>query len=349
MCAADGDETGRPVVMRDIAEAAGVHVTTVSLALRNSPQLPEATRQRIQELAREMGYRPNPLVMALVQSRRMTASSHFQGTLGFITRASFRENRVLSQYYQYAAERARQLGFKVDAFNLHEYGDDARKLQRVLLARNITGLLIAPLPDPAEQLELDWRHFAAVAMTFSLRSPTLDCVEPNYHAGMRMALEECFRLGYQRPGYVSTRGIEIRQQGWWRGAFLIYGQAPGSRRKPSDFIYDDRLNSAAFAKWFHRAKPDVLMGARTVLLACLRAGRAAKIFNPREIGLLELNINRRGPHAGIYTGKDVQCPPAVDLLVAKLLRNESGVPRYPQMVLLPPVWHAGRTLPLRKA
>ena len=39
------------VVLADIAKKAGVHVTTVSLALRNSPRLPEATRTRIRALA----------------------------------------------------------------------------------------------------------------------------------------------------------------------------------------------------------------------------------------------------------------------------------------------------------
>ena len=42
------------VVLADIAKKAGVHVTTVSLALRNSPRLPEATRTRIRALADQL-------------------------------------------------------------------------------------------------------------------------------------------------------------------------------------------------------------------------------------------------------------------------------------------------------
>jgi len=38
----------RRVTLADIARKAGVHVTTVSLAMRNHPRLPEKTRQRIQ-------------------------------------------------------------------------------------------------------------------------------------------------------------------------------------------------------------------------------------------------------------------------------------------------------------
>ena len=56
----------KPVTIKDIARQLDVSHTTVSLALRNHPSLPAATRARIQKLARELGYRPNPLVHALM-------------------------------------------------------------------------------------------------------------------------------------------------------------------------------------------------------------------------------------------------------------------------------------------
>src|SRR5215216_2735722 len=45
----------RRVTLSDIATHAKVHVTTVSLALRNHPRLPTETRERIQALAKKMG------------------------------------------------------------------------------------------------------------------------------------------------------------------------------------------------------------------------------------------------------------------------------------------------------
>ncbi|RRJ98846.1 LacI family DNA-binding transcriptional regulator [Opitutaceae bacterium TAV3] len=59
----------KDVNMEAVARAAGVHRTTVSMALRGHPKLPEATRARIRELAERMGYRPNPLVQALMSTR----------------------------------------------------------------------------------------------------------------------------------------------------------------------------------------------------------------------------------------------------------------------------------------
>jgi LacI family transcriptional regulator len=41
----------KPVSMQDLAKACGVSKNTVSQALRNSPQISEATRKRIAETA----------------------------------------------------------------------------------------------------------------------------------------------------------------------------------------------------------------------------------------------------------------------------------------------------------
>ena len=50
--------------MRQIAEAAGVSVATVSMALRNSERITPETREKVRAIATEMNYRPDPLIAA---------------------------------------------------------------------------------------------------------------------------------------------------------------------------------------------------------------------------------------------------------------------------------------------
>ena len=46
--------------LEDVARRAGVSKATVSLALNGSDRINAQTRARIERLAMEMGYRPNP-------------------------------------------------------------------------------------------------------------------------------------------------------------------------------------------------------------------------------------------------------------------------------------------------
>ena len=57
--------------LRSMATEAGVSVTTVSLALRNSRSISVATRKRIQKLARDRGYASNALVSAVFSQIRL--------------------------------------------------------------------------------------------------------------------------------------------------------------------------------------------------------------------------------------------------------------------------------------
>ncbi|RYG67712.1 LacI family transcriptional regulator [bacterium] len=57
------------VTMKDIADAAGVHVMTVSNALGNTRNVAPETREKIQRLAQELNYTPNISARALVAGK----------------------------------------------------------------------------------------------------------------------------------------------------------------------------------------------------------------------------------------------------------------------------------------
>ena len=52
---------GHQVTMKDIAKKLGVSVSTVSRALKDSPELHAETKKKIVETAKEMNYQPNLL------------------------------------------------------------------------------------------------------------------------------------------------------------------------------------------------------------------------------------------------------------------------------------------------
>jgi len=60
------------VSIKSVARAAGVSHSTVSRALRDSPLVSQGTKERIQGLARELGYFPNSIARSLVTRQTQT-------------------------------------------------------------------------------------------------------------------------------------------------------------------------------------------------------------------------------------------------------------------------------------
>lgn len=71
------------VSLQHIAVKAGVTKGTVSLALRNHPRISAATPVRVQAVAAELGYRPNPAVAAWMSHRRGVAPKTGGASIAF--------------------------------------------------------------------------------------------------------------------------------------------------------------------------------------------------------------------------------------------------------------------------
>jgi LacI family transcriptional regulator len=77
--------------MEDIAHAAGVSRSTVSRALRNDPRLKSDTCERVQKMASELGYRPNPFVATLMADLQRKRRPSTNSTFAFVTAHPSRE------------------------------------------------------------------------------------------------------------------------------------------------------------------------------------------------------------------------------------------------------------------
>lgn len=57
--------TQKPITIKDIAEKLNISVSTVSRALKDNHEISAQTRKTVQELAKQLGYKPNPIAVAL--------------------------------------------------------------------------------------------------------------------------------------------------------------------------------------------------------------------------------------------------------------------------------------------
>lgn len=337
--------------LQDVARQVGVHRTTVSLALRDHPRIPLETRERVKAAAARLGYQINPLVAALMQSRRLgRAVKHV--TLAYVTNYATRYgwkpvHHDRPDFFPGAARRARELGYNLEDFWLAEPGMTPARFCAILAARGIHGLIIGRLPPGQNSLQLEWGRFSSVSLGMTLRSPVLHHVTENHFDTVWQSMQRCLERGYRRVGFVFSEANDSPRVGdRWLGAYLLQQQAfPTKDRLPP--CPQIPAGEEAFTRWFNRHRPDALIAthARPVIGWLKKLG----VSVPRDVGIIDLEDHPQLDCAGVRYDPEIIGSLAVEMLVGLLHRNETGVPATNQHeVLLTGEWCEGRTLPSRR-
>ena len=335
----------------DVARSAGVHRTTVSLALRNHPRIPQATRDRVKQIANDLGYRINPLVSALMQSRR-TGKPVKHATLAYVTNYPTRygwlpEHHDRPNFFPGAVQRAQDFGYKLEHFWLAEPGMTPRRFCDMLSARGINGLIIGRLPPGLRALELEWDRFSSVALGMTLRSPILHHVTENHFDTVWQAMERCRERGYRRVGFLFSDGNDSPRVGdRWLGAYLTQQLSfPAADRLP--VCPKVPTDEAGFRKWFLRYKPDALLVNNPKLLVDWLHNLGLNA--PKDVGVVALEHRREMECTGIYYDPAKIGALAVEMLIGLMHRNETGVPAVPHEISLTGEWRENCMLPPRFA
>lgn len=336
--------SARPT-LQQIADAANVSRMTVSLALRNHPRISPSTRERIQRLARELGYRPDAEVSKLMSYLRRAKPARSASTIALLTTAGkpqpWQFNRHFRKFYEGACRRAEASGYRLDEFWLKEPGLTSRRLTRILDTRAIEGLLIGPLHNPSGHLSIDFARFAAAEYGQNVWRPQLHRADHNHFQGMLLAVRQLQRLQYKRIGLALLQGFDRRVVHAWEGAYL-YSQGnvrPADRIPP--FIARD-LERASFQDWFRAHRPDAIISSHLDVRTWLAS---AGVRIPGQVGFVFLDwLDESDDCAGINQHYERIAEAAVDLIVNQILHNERGVPDHPRLVLLDGEWMDGSTV-----
>lgn len=336
-----------PTTMAGVARAAGVSVMTVSRVLRGEHGHAAATVARVKKACVELGYRPDPLVGALMQARRRNRDPGFHGVLAFINtrdRSLDCLHPNIRALEEGAREQAMRSGFKLEEFRAAPDAAALNALMRVLRARGIPGALWLHLEQPGARFAVDVSGIASATIGFSLEAPAFHRATNFQLESMQKAIEKVLERGYQRPGYVTLRQSEMRVHRQWASAWIEHRLHTGNAVWPDPLILDATdMNGArkSFLRWMRKTRIDVILTSFQEVLSWVEAEGWDV---PGEVGLVSLDATPGGRWAGI----DQQWPrigaAAVDLITGQLNRNERGEPSNPRLVMVAGQWQEGRTL-----
>lgn len=352
------------VTQADVAKTAGVHVTTVSLALRNHPSLPPATRQRIQTLATEMGYRPDPDLRALMAYRRGTREQKSSSTIAYVTNASsmweWKKAPAHGDFFEGASARAAQLGYNLDHFWMREPGLSHQRLSNILVSRGITGVILASQwAADCESVDFDWSQLSGVKIDFAPHRTRLHTVSNDQRSIIQLAMQRVTAAGYTRIGLVMPSWWDDCVDLAWSAGYL----AEQSRQPAKDHIPILFFTSAEqepqppdplpmpvpapiFDQWLRAYRPEVLISYAPFVLPRLEA---AGLRVPHDIAFVDLFLREAtGQTAGVRHNCTRVGEMAVEILDGQLQQNTFGLPEFQTATLIEGTWSDGESLPVRQ-
>lgn len=340
------------VTMAEVARAAAVHQTTVSLALRNDPRLPRETRIRIRALAESMGYRPDPMLSALNFYRTSRDTAKIQPSIAFLMRS--RKNlppehfSADERFLKGARQACDRMGFRIVPFQIENSPAEGPRLTRVLRSRGIYGVILGSLDVSLRELALDWDCFSALCIESQHLGLSLHTVANNQTGATRTAVRRLIELGYHRIGLAVGEIEETSLEKPFSAGHLLeiheHDQIP--LIAPLLLRVDSQARLAAtLGAWVRRNRIDAVLSNWGNVPELLKADG---LRVPDDVGLATLDHNpHRGAAAGIRQSHELVGERAVEGLALLMKTNQRGLITLPNTTLIDGLWQDGPELPLK--
>jgi len=278
------DESPAAITIQDVAARAGVSAMTVSRVLNHPTRVATATRQRVEQAIRELGFVPNALARQLLRGRTHTLAL-LVSDIG---------NPFFTQIARGVEDVAQRNGYTVIFGNSDESVEKERQYLHALLGRRIDGLLIAPAGNGSRPMLdlLVQRGTPFVLLDRAIDGVPSDVVIGDSIGGARKLTEHLISLGHRRIALVSgdpeVPTARDRRRGYI-GALREHGIEP----RPEliiDGVY--RRDSGTRAAWHLLALPDdqrptAIFAANNFLaVGVIEALRTAQVVIPRDIAVV---------------------------------------------------------------
>lgn len=188
----------KKVSISDIARKAGVSVSTVSFVMNDKAVKMRISREvieRVERVAREMGYRPNQLARGLRTGKTKT--------IGLIVENI--SNAFFATLAKTIEDEAKKYDYKVVYCSTDNDENKARELINMLSQRQVDGYIITPTLNLAEdiiRLQAESKPVVLIDRYFP-QHPEIPSVLADNYGGVSAGMEYLIGKGYKKIAFVS--------------------------------------------------------------------------------------------------------------------------------------------------
>jgi LacI family transcriptional regulator len=257
-------------------------------------------------------------------------------------------------------KRGLELGYRVESFFLQQPGMSDAKLDRILQARGITGIIFAPPYHGNRELNLSWEKYTAVGVGFGWKAQELNRVVYDSAQSYVQAFHALRKLGYQRVGTILAHElVHGHRHGtkWFAGYLECKSDFPenleiplftGSITHSGKMLTDEEIDTLGLEclEWFYEWRPDALVVIYTQHV--IKWFHDAGLEFPRDAGLACLVQSPSSGIAGIDEKSEVVGATALEMVASQIAHNERGLPEHPKTMMIEGCWVDGPTVQDRR-
>jgi LacI family transcriptional regulator len=339
------------VTIKQVAEAAKVHYSTVSKALHGTGRIPAATRDRIRQAAERIGYHQDPVMLALAAQRSRCSGLHREPRIVFV--ANRRPADALdsaASVRQFADGVRHQAGLMGCACDLLLIGGDMSgpaEIERQLDPARTDGIIIGAFHPQMQRLELDWSRYAVVKIDSAFMIPGATLVASDQMQIARTAFHKAYSLGYHRIGLAVGQAEEETARSLYTAGYYVAQDELDAPNVPILYCRespDDHFSTAhRIAEWIKVHRLQAVLSNLDSVSELLRAGG---LQVPRDIACVCLCLNDPDPAlAGIIQHHFVVGQKAAEALVMLIMRRKRGLATPSTGIYVAGTWQDGASAP----
>jgi LacI family transcriptional regulator len=199
----------RAPTIRDVAQAAGVSIGTVSKALNGQGRLRDETRAHVRDTALRLGFRPNDLAQALHRGKSLT--------VGMISSDSF--GRFTMPIMEGLEACLADEGISVFMCNAADDPEREKRHIEHLMGKRVDGLIFtARRADHKPSIDLSRLGIPVLYVYAQSDDPDAVCLVPDDQEGARLGVGHLAGLGRKRIAHITGperfEAVRLRRAGY---------------------------------------------------------------------------------------------------------------------------------------
>jgi LacI family transcriptional regulator len=272
------------LTLQEIANRAGVSLSTVSRVINDHPNVSDKVRNRVMKIIEETGYQPHAAARSLASQRSRV--------IGLVIPRSvhtFFTDPYFSRLTQGVAQACNLHDYTLSLFLFHTVDDDRKLFPRVSRKGFLDGVIVQATPEGDAFIpQLSKGNIPFIVAGRPHWTEGVSYMDVDNVNGAYTAVAHLIHLGHRRiatiTGPLSTSVAKDREVGYRKAMSDRGFSVNGDLIVESDFTENGGYNAA---KRLLRQKPDaIFVASDTMTLGAMRALREAGLSIPRDIAIV---------------------------------------------------------------